>query len=287
MIVYVELALFNNFLISYVLLFLTKKICLINTKLYRILLSCVFSSLISLLLPLLHFSSIFMLFIKVLIGLLCVVIAFSAKTIKKLLKFFLVYLALTFGFGGVVYAFISIIKLDLNSVTFLNTPFVIAFVGIYVLLVMFILSVVKLIKVLNKHSKVTKFLYKAKLTINNKTYLTNAFLDSGNRLKDSISGEGISIVTFTFLSKFLTSETMLKLAQKNLDNLSLKDAHLVEFSSVGASKQQMLVFSANLLELELEGQAKTFCSPKLGVVFKQFSDNVDYDILLAGDCLTK
>ncbi len=287
MVVYVELAVLNNFIISFVLLFLTKITCIIKGKNYRLILSSLFSSLISLILPLIILHAILILFIKILIGFLCVAIAFKTENIKKLLKYFLVYLGLTLAFGGVVYASFELFKIKLAEVAFVNSPFIIAIITIYVLLFVFVFNVIKLIKILNKQRKVATFLYTVKVTINNKTYSTNAFLDSGNRLKDTISGEGINIITFTFLSKFLPPETLLKLAEHSKENLGLTNAHFVEFSSVGASKQKMLVFNANSIEINSGKNSKKLDSPMLGVVFKKFADSIDYDILLSSEIANK
>jgi len=287
MVVYVELAILNNFLISLVLLILTKRLLLLMGKKYRLILSCIFSSTISLVLPLINVPSVLMLFIKILIGFLCVAIAFKTKNAKQLLKNFAVYLILTFGFGGTVYALFYMFKIDINKFQLFNTPFVLGCLGIYVLLFIFAFLLIKLCKIITKHKNVAGFVYKVKLTLNNKTFNTQAFLDSGNRLKDVKTGEGINIVTFSFISKFLNIESLEKLASKQIENLNLDNVHFVEFSSVGASKQQMLVFNANSIEIDYGGTNKKLDNPSIGVIFKKFADTIDYDMLLSGDILAK
>ncbi len=294
MVVYVELAIFNNFVVSMVLLLLTKRVCLAEGKFYRIILSCLFSSGLSLVFPLISQYELLTLTAKILTGILCVAIAFKTKHITKLVKYFLTYLGLTLAFGGVVYAVYNIFNLNLSEAKFANSTFILAVLAIYIILFAFVFNVFYFAKMLNKHKKASAFVYKVKLTINNKTYSTCAFLDSGNRLKDN-SGEGINIVTYSFLSKFLPPDSLTSIITNSLTqvesdipiDVDLKDAHFVEYSSVGANRQKMFVFSANSIEIENGKTFKKLESPRLGVMFKKFADSIDYDILLSGDIATK
>lgn len=286
MVVYVELAILNNFIISLVLLLLTKKVAKAQTKTYRIILSCLFSSAISLVLPLITIHAILMMFIKLLIGFLCVVIAFKCENIKRLIKYSLIYFGLTFAFAGLIYAAFTLLNLKLSEASFANSPFIIAILVIYVLLFAFIFNVIKLCKVLYKHKQVGSFLYKVKITLGGKTSTTHAFLDSGNRLKDAQTGEGVNIVTFSFLSSLLSQADLNAIAMCEPEKFSLPGAHFVEYSSVGASNQKLFVFNADQIELEENGKFKKLNSTLIGVVFKKFKDSIDYEVLLSGEAVS-
>lgn len=175
--VYLDIIFLINFIFDFISILGTSIILKRNTKLIRILIGSILGE-ITILTLFIRFNPIELILFKIIISILINYIVFSYHDIRyfftNLYYFYLIELLL----GGFLYIFNNrniLIELLLG--------------------VLFILLFVKSIKKLrNNHNKYLSI----KLDINNNTYKFNAFLDTGNRLKDPYLNSPIILINNKF-----------------------------------------------------------------------------------------
>ena len=119
--IYIEIAIIDNLIINFILLYLTGKIF----KVFRGKLYVFFASLLgtvfALLFPLIHAGNLILIFLKTLLGCVMVYIAFAPKTFKRLSFEFFVFFTLTFLLGGIIYAVFGMFKIDIYNFVLFST----------------------------------------------------------------------------------------------------------------------------------------------------------------------
>ena len=132
-----------------------------------------------------------------------VYIAYKPQNIKKLGKNILIFYLTSFVFGGVAFALIYVIKpqdILMKNGLFLGTyPLKTVFISAIIAAIILIMGF-KIVK--TKISK--KDIYcKVKIILNNKEVETMAMVDTGNMLKEPITGMPVIVVESSLLEKIL------------------------------------------------------------------------------------
>ena len=211
MTVYLDIVLLENLCMNYIILFATGYIMKLKMKQLRLVLSAMLGGIYAVIayieiLPI--YSSFGM---KILLSVLMVYIAYNSKNIKNLLKQLVVFYLISFAFGGSAFALLYFVRpqdiLIRNGVYVGTYPIKIALLrGI----VGFILTYIAFKVVKTKlHKK--DIIYNIEIHIKEKTLKLKAMLDTGNMLKDPISGMPVIVVTKEKLYSILP--------EKLLDNI--------------------------------------------------------------------
>lgn len=171
--VYLDIILIINFIFDFISILGTSIILKRNTKFSRIIIGSILGE-ISMLTIFIRFNPVELVLFKILISLLINYIVFNFKNIRffstNLYYFYLIELLL----GGLLYMFKS------NNILL---EILIGIIFIYI----FINNIKKLKNNYNKYISI-------RLDINNNTYKLNAFLDTGNKLKDPYLNSPIIIL---------------------------------------------------------------------------------------------
>ena len=196
--VYIDEILILNFIIDYILLLTTSKILKIQTKKYKLLLSCLLGEL-SLITLFISLNNITLLIIKLITCALMILISFGYNDIKTFIKNIIYFYIINFFLGGTLYYFKieALIKYEY-----------------YLLLIPLIIHIYwyftyNLKNIFSLKYKVTVYLNNGKIL-----YL-NGFMDTGNNLIEPYNNRKVIIINKKI------NENFYLVPYKTIDNSSL------------------------------------------------------------------
>ena len=294
MTVYLDIVLLENLCMNYIILFATGYIMKIKMKQLRLLLSAILGGIYAVIayieiLPI--YSSFGM---KILLSVLMVYIAYNSKNIKNLSKQLVVFYLTSFAFGGSAFALLYFVKpqniLIRNGVYVGTYPIKIALLGG---IVGFIITYIAFKVVKTKlHKK--DIIYNIEIHIKEKTLKLKAMLDTGNMLKDPISGMPVIVVEKQELYSILPKKLLDNIdkliggeAENLLEQVEEKEIftrfRMIPFSSVGKQNGIMLGFKSDQVVIEKEDETHM----KNNVIIGIFNQNLgkNYSALIGMDLL--
>ena len=190
MIIYGEFLFAENFITTFLLLSLTAKLVGQKSIMKRRILASVLGAISSFMifLSLTPFSSIAL---RIVSGILCVLVAFGRTCMIKITAIFFI---LTFTSGGIVMALMLWIQesaINHQGILYIESITYFKLLSIGVLAFGFTYWFIKLIVGRNIGSNIVGI---AKLVIDENTYCLRAFVDSGNTLREPISGKPVILI---------------------------------------------------------------------------------------------
>ena len=294
MTVYLDIVLLENLCMNYIILFATGYIMKLKMKQLRLVLSAMLGGIYAVIayikiLPI--YSSFAM---KILLSVLMVHIAYNSKNIKNLLKQLVVFYLTSFAFGGAAFALLYFVRpqdiLIRNGVYVGTYPIKIALLGG---IVGFIITYIAFKVVKTKlHKK--DIIYNIEIHIKEKTLKLKAMLDTGNMLKDPISGMPVIVVAKQELYSILPKKLLDNIdkliggeAENLLEQVEEKEIftrfRMIPFSSVGKQNGIMLGFKSDQVVIEKEDETHM----KNNVIIGIFNQNLgkNYSALIGMDLL--
>ena len=177
MTIYIDLLLIINFIFDFILLLTINIVLKRYSKISRLVLASLFGeiTLLSLVIPI---KTYFLIFLKLMMGIIMVIISFGYKNIKyTLYNSFYLYMTSVI-LGGFVY-YLSIEFKSMNYLFLLPSPII-------------LYAFIKSMKVLKE---IKNYYYKITITFNDNYNLNlTAFLDTGNKLIDPITNKPIILI---------------------------------------------------------------------------------------------
>lgn len=194
MTIYLDVILLENICMNYIILFATGLIAKVKISQLKV----IFSSLLGGIYAILSFAPILQIYtnilFKILISIIMIYIAFSPKNIKSLLKQLLLFYLVSFAFGGCAFCLLYFIKpqdiLIRNGYLTGTYPIKIALLGGIVGFVVVNIAF-KIVKA--RISKKDMFC-DVEIFFKEKSVQIKAMIDTGNLLKDPISGMPVIVV---------------------------------------------------------------------------------------------
>ncbi|MBQ9019506.1 MAG: sigma-E processing peptidase SpoIIGA [Bacilli bacterium] len=175
--IYLEEVFILNFLLDFMILYGTKRILKRNNKLIRIIIGSILGSFTTFLL-LISISNLLLLILKLLISVFLIIISFGMKDIiRNTLYFYLISIIL----GGSFYLF----DISNNSIILIGGSFI-------------VISII--IKEFLNYKEVFTNKYLVTIIYKKKKYNLEGFIDTGNRLRDSISKKDVILVNLDIKS---------------------------------------------------------------------------------------
>ncbi len=260
----VEYAIFVNFILDYFLLKACAKLFKVEAKWWFV--SCLFGSVMAVLMPLFNFPLIVNIFATILVGIIMVCISFPVKHFKDFFFYGFGLIFLTFVFGGAS-------QLITNWFGQVST-FIICLVAscLYILLSL-------LFKKLARKRILDSFTCSVQIKCKNKTVEEIGYFDSGNVLYDPITSAPIVLISKEVFQKIVGEDYLFYVLKKEKAK-SLPYGHFIRVGSA-ISKGDMLVFMADKLTVSEKGQhAKVFKNTLLGLSLADFSKNLNSGVLL-------
>ena len=291
MTVYLDIVLLENIVINYVILFTTGAINKIKTKVINLCLA----SFIGAIYAVLSFTSTLQIYegvtIKILLSIAMVYIAYRPEKIKLLFRQLMLFYLVSFAFGGTAFALLYFIRpqdiLLKNGLLIGTYPIKIAFLGAFLgFTVVHVAS--KGIK--NKINKRDMFC-NVEINIENKMINVKAMIDTGNLLKEPITGIPVVVIETSKLRGTLPEEVIEKADDIINGNIGIiedkyaKRLRVIPFTSLGKQNGMLLGIKADEATIKTDENSYNIKDVIIGMYNKSLTKNGMYNALIGLDIL--
>lgn len=295
MTLYLDIVLLENLIMNYIILFATGLISKIDIKQFKIIISSLIGAsyaIISFITSLNLYNTIIL---KVILSIVMIYIAFNPKNVKKLVKELLVFYLISFAFGGCAFFLLYYIKpqdiLSKNGVLIGSYPLKIAVLG--GILGFFIVNITfKLIK--DKIDK-SNLICNIEITYEEKVVKLNALMDTGNLLKDPISGYSVIVAEANKLIEIIPKtviENINKIINGDEENIlnCIENKYksrfrIIPFSSLGKENGMLLGFRPDYIRAYYEDDEIRIQHVIVGLYDRHITKNESYCALIGLDII--
>ena len=234
-------------------------------------------------------------FFKIILSIIMVYIAYQPPKLKQLIRQVIIFYLTSFLFGGVAFALIYVIKpqeILMKNGLFLGTyPLKTIFIGAIIATIILITGF-KIVK--NKISKKDMY-FNIKIIIEKKQVETTAIVDTGNMLKDPITGVPVVVVESSLLEKVIPKEILQNTEQiiggdfKNVPeiirNKYIAKLKLIPYSSLGRQNGMLIGIKSDEIIIETEENAIRKDNIIIGIYNKSLTKRGEYRALIGIDIL--
>ena len=291
MTIYIDIVLLENLVMNYIILLGTGYIIKARIKHIKL----IISSLIGAIYALLAYMEIFPIYAnfitKMILAICMIYIAFKPKKIKGLIKELIVFFLVSFSLGGCAFALLYMIK---PQEIFVKDG---VYIGVYPLKIAllggitgFVITYISF-KVVKNHITKNEIIYNAIIKIEEKKLEIKVLLDTGNMLKDPITGDTVIIIEKEKLYDILPLELLNNIDNFfEFDNKIIKNEYqtrlrIIPFTSVGKRNGMMVGIKADYVSIitdidEIKKNDAIIC-----VYEKKFSKTDKYSGLIGLDIL--
>lgn len=294
MTVYLDIVFLENVIMNYIIIFASCVVVKENVRHLRFLLASSIGAIYTIVMYLNIIPIYSNFFMKLLLSFVMIYISFLPNNWKKLLKIFLIFYLVSFVFGGCVFALMYFISPQLalikNGVFVGVYPIKIALIGGFISFVIIQISF-KIVKTkLNKKDMI----YEIEVIINKKSTKVKALLDTGNLLKDPITGIPVVVIEHKSLysvipiqilnniSKVLGGDTI-ELIENNEFNKIISRFRIIPFSSLGKQNGLLLGIRADYINIAVDEKIEKVNNVIIGIYDKSFTKNGMYSAIFGLD----
>ncbi len=298
MTVYLDIVLLENLCMNYIILFATGIINKVKINQMRIILS----SLIGGIYAVISFMSILEVYsnviLKIILSIVMVYLAFNSNNLKILIKQLLIFYLTSFVFGGCAFFLLYFIRpqdiLIKNGLYIGSYPIKVAILGGIVGFVV-IITAFKIIK--SRISKNDVF-YNVDIFLNDKTTQVRALMDTGNLLKEPITGIPVMIVEKESLQELLPSnllDNLEKIITGTSQNFMEEEFitqyasrfRVIPFSSLGTQNGLLLGIKVDYIKIYNQQKESVTGNIIIGIYNQELSKNKNYTALIGLDILER
>ena len=290
MTIYIDIVIIENLIMNYIILLATGVVTKSSIKSIRL----IFASLLGAVYSVLAYSGILKVYsnivMKILLSVIIIYVAFNPQNKKKMWKTLVIFYLISFAFGGAAYALIYIVKpqdIIMKNGLFLGTyPLKSTLLG-GIIVFTFIIITFKFIKRKFNTKDIT---YKIEIRINEKEIKTNALIDTGNMLKDPITGNPVIVVESTLLEDILPREILQNLENiiggefenvtEEIRNKYISRLKLIPYSSLGRQNGMLLGVKADEVEIIKEEENIKKDNIIIGIYNKSLTKRGEYRALI-------
>lgn len=291
--IYAEYLLIENFIINYIILYVTKRFTRTDTSNIRLILSALFGAIYTLLVfvPKLHFLANFI--AKISVSVLLIIIAFNPAKYKKFLKLFATFYTVSFVFAGGSFALFYLTNsrvyfgkgiFYIRDINGFNSRFLI--IGIIVSLLFFKIAFQFIFSKLSKQNMYINLTVK----LQNKRTKLKGLVDTGNSLMDPVTNIPVIVVEFTAIKEILPTSIQEIFTRYRENDLSIISEvmyneedkikfRLIPFKSIGKDNGMLLGFKPDEVILEND-ENKKISNIVIGIYNNHLTKDNDYVALL-------
>lgn len=290
MTIYVDVVLIENLIMNYIILLATGLILKTKLKHLRLIIASLLGAVYSIV-AYINFLEIYSnFFLKILLSVIIVYIAFNPQTMKKMWKSLLIFYLTSFVFGGAAFALIYIIRPQ--DILMKNG----LFLGTYPLKTVILAAIVAFIVIITAFTivktKVTKkdMFCNIEIKLNGKILKTKALIDSGNMLKEAITNTPVVVIERSLLYEYLPKEILnhlddiiggdLEKIPEEIRNQYISRLKLIPFSSLGKQNGMLIGIKPEYLKIIKEEQEIKKENVILGIYNKSLTKKGEYRALM-------
>lgn len=282
MTVYLDIVLIENILMNYIILFATGFIQKNEMSQIRLIISSIFGGIYAIvsylnIIPI--YSNFFM---KILLSIIMVYIAFNPQNYKKMLKTILLFYLTSFVMGGCALALLYII--NPQNINFENG----VLIGTYPLKVTIIAGIIGFIVIqiafrINKRQVKKKDMYcKLEVVINKKIAKIKAYVDTGNMLKEPITNIPVIIVEKEKIKNLINID-LDKIIGGDSQNINKIKFRIIPFNSIGKQNGMLIGIKPDFVKVMFEDNEKYIEDVIIGIYDKKI--NKEYSALIGLELL--
>lgn len=290
MTIYIDVILIENLLMNYIILFATAVILKLKVKHVRLILASLVGAIYTIIAYVSGLKIYSNFLLKLILSIIIIYIAFNPQTLKKALKFTLIFYLTSFVFGGAAFALIYVVKpqelLKNNGLILSSNSLKIIFMSAIIAFIVIIIGF-KVVK--NKIS--SKDMYcDIEIKINNKKIGTKAMIDTGNLLKEPITNTPVVVVEHTLLYECIPKDILNHIEDilggdfsKISDKIKqeyISKLKVIPFSSLGKQNGMLLGIKAEEIEIKNEDEEKRANNVIIGIYNKSLTKRGEYRALL-------
>ena len=219
-----------------------------------------------------------------------VYVAFYPQNVKKMCKLLILFYLTTFTFGGVATYLIYVLKPQ--EIIMKNGMFV----GTYVLKVIFIGAIIGTIILIVSFkiskNKMTKkdMICKIRIRLNGKEKILNAMVDTGNMLKEPITGNSVVVIEKVALYDLMPKEILDNIESilggdfekipENIKNEYILRLKIIPFSSLGRQNGMLIGIKPEKLEVINEQSEEEKNNAIIGIYNRSLTKRGEYNALI-------
>lgn len=293
MTIYIDIIIVENLIMNYIILYATGLISKSEISYLKIFLASLIGAVYAIMEYISKLSIYSNIFIKIILSVIIVFIAFYPRNLKKLGKQIILFYVTTFTFGGVATYLIYVLKPQ--NIIIKNGMYV----GTYILKVIFIGAILGTIILITAFkfakSKITKkdMLCKVRIKLNGKEILLNTMVDTGNMLKEPLTGNPVVVVEKTSLYDLIPKEILnntesilggdFEKIPENIKNEYISRLKIIPFSSLGKQNGMLMGIKPEELEVINEQTEEKKDNAIIGIYNKSLTKRGEYNALIGID----
>ena len=296
MTIYLDVVIVENLIMNAIIIYATAIVLKVKIKHLRIIISSLIGAVYSVLSYISDLEIYNNLFLKVFLSVVMVYIAFIPKNVKLLLKQILIFYLTSFLFGGVAFALIYVIKpqeILMRTGLFLGMyPLKTVFLGA-VIATIILITAFKVVK--NNITKKDMMCYVV-IEVDNKSTKIKAMLDTGNMLKEPISGLPVIVIENTALYELLPKEILENLEEilggdfqkipEDIKNTYISKLKWIPYSSLGKQNGMLIGIKADKIVVEKDDQIIEHDDVIIGIYNKSLTKKGEYRGLMGVELLS-
>lgn len=289
MTIYIDVIIVENLIMNYIILYATGTISKVKISYLRIFCSSMIGAIYAITEYTLKLNIYSNIIIKTILSVIIIYVAFNPQNIKKMCKQLIIFYVTTFTFGGIATYLIYVLKPQ--NIIIKNGMYV----GTYVLKVIFIGAIIGTIILFiafkQVKSKITKkdMICKIKIKINGKEKTLDAMVDTGNMLKEPITGTPVAVVERTSLYDLLPKEILnntesilggdFKNIPEDIKREYIPKLKIIPFASLGKQNGMLVGIKPEKIEI-INEQTEENKNAIIGIYNKSLTKKGEYNALI-------
>lgn len=292
MTIYIDIIIVENLIMNYIILYATGIISKNKISYIRIFFASLIGAIYAISEYILKINIYSNIFLKMILSIIIIYVAFYPQNVKNMCKQLVIFYVTTFTFGGVATYLIYVLKPQ--NIIMKNGMYV----GTYVLKVIFIGAIVgtiilliafKLVK-----NKITKkdMICKIKIKINGKEKVLDTMVDTGNMLKEPITGTPVAVIEKTSLYDLLPKEILnntesilggdFKKIPEEIKKEYISKLKIIPFASLGKQNGMLVGIKPEKIEI-INEQTEEEKNAIIGIYNKSLTKKGEYNALIGID----
>ena len=289
MTIYIDVIIVENLIMNYIILYATGTISKVKISYLRIFCSSLIGAIYAITEYTFKLNIYSNIIIKTILSVIIIYVAFNPQNIKKKCKQLIIFYVTTFTFGGIATYLIYVLKPQ--NIIIKNGMYV----GTYVLKVIFIGAIIGTIILFiafkQVKSKITKkdMICKIKIKINGKEKTLDAMVDTGNMLKEPITGTPVAVVERTSLYDLLPKEILnntesilggdFKNIPEDIKREYIPKLKIIPFASLGKQNGMLVGIKPEKIEI-INEQTEENKNAIIGIYNKSLTKKGEYNALI-------
>lgn len=293
MTVYLDIVLIENLFMNYIILLATGFIIKINLNHLKMIISALVGAIYAILSYMEIFPFYSTMIVKIGLSIAMIYIAFTPKGIKSLFKHLIMFYLVSFVFGGCAFALLYFVKPE--DIFMING----VYIGTYPIKIVLLGGIVGYIVIYSGFKFVKKriskkgLIYDIEIKVNENYTKLKAMLDTGNQLKDPITGNPVIVVEKDSLYEILPGTLLNRTEEiiggewnENEENISYRARfRIIPFTSIGKQNGILLGFKVDKVTIITDTE-NIICKNVIVCIYNQKLAKTDaYSALIGLDIL--